>query len=199
MASQVQLYNLAIAHLGISLLVQDVNETTQQAIQCGLWFDVAAEELMTRRDWAFASKRQVLAELASPPANWNKKYAYPSDCLKARQIVISGERDPRKAQRIPFEVSTEATQRVLYTDQSTAELIYTARIATPDLYPPAFAVALSWRLAELVGPSLATQPAFVQRAQTMAEQSYLAAAAADGNEGESGPEPDGDFLSARNG
>ena len=181
MASDVDICNLALLHLGTRSTVSSLSEGSAEANACALVYPVTRDLLLTQHKWGFATRRAALADLGNPPDDWAYRYAYPTDCLLARAIyqpnngfipyAISGDLDPAGN---PI--------RVIVTDQARAELIYTARISSSAQFDPAFVAALSWLVAAELAMTLTGDSGLNQACIQTANASVAAARAADANE-----------------
>lgn len=63
MASQVDVYNLALTFLDLSSRVQSINDNTPAAGQCNQWYDYARQKVLESAHWDFATKTPPLALL----------------------------------------------------------------------------------------------------------------------------------------
>ena len=63
MASEVEICNLALAHLGDEATVASIDppEGSAQAEHCQRFYPVSRNSLLEMHDWAFATKRATLA------------------------------------------------------------------------------------------------------------------------------------------
>lgn len=91
MASQVDVYNLALTYLDISQTVQSVNDQTPAAGSCNRWYDWARKKVLERAHWDWATKTPALAlvldQSTLTQANviypgWRYVYARPVDCFR---------------------------------------------------------------------------------------------------------------------
>jgi len=211
--SDVQICNMALAHCGISLLIADLAEKSNQAELCSLFYASTRDKVLQAFPWPFACTCAPLQDLGNPPANWGFRYLYPTDCLKFRNIVASGcvplspgirpgysaDSAPCTPPRAPFRVglAADGSCKVIYTDVSGAQGEYTVMVTDPTLFPRTFVNALAWALATELAVPLTTD---MQRAQ-LAQTKYLAALLEAGadllNENEDGPQPESDFIRCR--
>lgn len=199
MATVVSICNMALARIGVSSFISSLNEASNEARVLNLFYEQMRDFALRDHDWNFARRRVVLADAGTPPTNWAFKYTYPSDCLRARTIVRSGMRTPRNDQRVAFEVASEGSQRVIYTDQAQAELVYTARITDPTLYDPMFESALAFLIAAEVAMPLTVKESVANAARNGYERIKSLAAAQSSSEGFEGIEPESELIAARNG
>lgn len=200
-ATEVQICNLALSNLGVSTLLSSLSEDSNEARVCNVWYEQTRDAVLQDFPWNFCKRRVSLAEVSEDPAtDWGYVYAYPIDCLAVRALTLAGMRKPRNDQRIEFEVAYNGSQRVIYTDQYQAELIYTAKVTDPSIFDPLFTIALSWALAAAIAPSLVGQIAGQSVAANMRETYVLMlqqAAAASMREGFEGVEPEVELLTVR--
>lgn len=185
MASNVDICNMALSHCGISSFISSLDEASNEARVCALHLPLVRGAVLQDFPWNFARRRRLLAALAeTPPANWAYVYALPEDCLAALFIAVPGMRAPRSDQRIPFEVAANDTQRVLYTDQPSAELVYSANVENPTLFDPLFIQALSFALASAIAAPLSVSSGLVKYAHERYAVAVSQAAAASLRAGE---------------
>lgn len=149
-ASETSICNMALAHLAGTALITALGDGSREGALCEVFYANSRDEVLARFDWAFASHYQGLADIGGPPANWTYRYAYPSNCVAARQVI----KDVDKVATYPFRVTSryDATTgafigRALLTDVSPATLRYTARVINPEVFTAGFINALSYRLA----------------------------------------------------
>ncbi len=94
MSTKLEIWNQALSEMGARVAVDTLSDTTPQARQCQVFYDVVRKQLLRSAPWGFARKTAVLDVLGlftdDPPAAdypWLVKYAYPDDCLKMRYIL----------------------------------------------------------------------------------------------------------------
>lgn len=164
MASDVDICNLALSHLGDEAGVVAIvpPDGTQQAAYCGTYFPLARDLMLELHPWTFATKRATIAQIDNPlPDDWSFAYAIPSTCMRPLSLLSPGI----PAQYLgtdtdigshPFIVEAgEDGSLVLYTNVEGAALRYIDRIEDPNLFTPSFVASLSHLLASyLAGPIL---------------------------------------------
>lgn len=179
MASEIDVCNLALAHLGDDATVASIDppEGSAQAEHCARFYPIARDALLELHSWGFASRRIRLALLSSGWPEWEYAYAQPADALNILAVLPDGVTDDYQPQEFACEIDDNGAQ-VIYTDQPDAALRYTALVTDTTRFSPLFVTALSWHLASmLAGPILKgeTGAAESQRCAKMA-QAYLAQA-----------------------
>lgn len=175
MASEVDICNLALGHIGDSATVSSINpaEGSAQAEHCARFYPMARDALLEMHPWGFATKRVNLALLSSAYPEWDYCYAMPADAINILAILPSDATDdysvgvsamyglttsPLTAggnyQPQPFncESLVDGTQ-VIYTDQQYASCRYSGQVVDTTQFSPLFVESLSWLLAGyLAGP-----------------------------------------------
>ena len=181
MASEVDIANLALAHLGDTATVASLSppEGSAQAEHCSRFYPIARDSLLEMHPWGFATKRIQLALLSSNWPEWNYCYAQPTDALNLLGVLQATADDdysqailttdsygvsynypvnPGAGQYAPQAYSAECLDdgtNVILTDQADAVLRYTAAVTDASTFSPLFVTTLSWHLASmLAGPIL---------------------------------------------
>lgn len=189
MASIVSICNIALSRIGTRSTIQDLAENSTEALHCKLLFEQARDATLEAHDWAFARKREALADLGGPAAGWGYRYALPVDCLAPRRL----ETPMRTDRRPPFSVEG----RELLSDTPGARLIYTVRVTDPTLFPTSFVAALSWRLGAELAIPLTGKESLQQRCLAMWQQAVNSAAVNDANAEAADEAADALWISAR--
>lgn len=156
MASKTVISNMAISHLGIGKEIANLEtEKSEEAKACRRFFETAKKATLGDLDWTFGTKFAVLNLIEELPegSEWRYSYRYPVDCVSMRR-VLSGQRVDTQESRIPFRIVTDDSGLIIYTDESAATVEYTFDVKSTNLFSPEFDLALSFRLAALVGARL---------------------------------------------
>ena len=199
MATDVSICNMALARIGVSTFISSLNEASNEARVCSLFYSEVRDRVLRDFPWNFAKKRVTLADAGDPPAEWGYKYGYPSDCLKARYIVPAGLRNPRNDQRVPFEVANDGGLRVIYTNMETAELVYTYRVTDPTLFDAMFASSVAYLLGSEIAMPLSVKSDVARASLAAYEREVQKAAAHSMDEQQEGPEPVSELITVRDG
>ena len=225
MASEIDICNLALGHIGDSATVASLNppEGSAQAEHCARFYPIARDSLLEMHSWGFATKRATLALLSSGFPEWDYCYAQPTDALNLLAILPPEATDDYSGQYnipsqtvsysnvpmsaggmyVPQAYSAEALgdgTEVIYTDQENAVLRYTGRVEDPTKFSPLFTVALSWHLASmLAGPVIKGDAGAAESKRCAAMmQAYLSkAAVSDANQRREPPKQVVSWLAAR--
>ena len=171
MASEVDICNLALGHLGDTATVASLDppEGSAQAEHCARFYPIARDSLLEMHPWGFATKRVQLAQLGTGWPEWDYSYAQPADALNIIAVLPPDASDDYSmalnSANVPLaaggayvpkafscEVNSDGAD-VIYTDQEDAVLRYTALVSDPTKFSPLFVMTLSWHLASiLAGP-----------------------------------------------
>jgi hypothetical protein len=179
MASEVDICNLALGHLGDNATVASINppEGSAQAEHCQRFYPIARDSLLEMSNWNFSMKRAVLAQVEQPWSEWKYAYAMPSDVVNPVSVIpidayddyatrFNPSETPYWAHNYspvtaagryvpqPYSIETDTVgNSVIYTNIENAVLRYSAKVTDPTKFSSLFTVTLSWHLASmLAGP-----------------------------------------------
>lgn len=191
MASEVDICNLALSHLGDEATVATIDppEGSPQAGYCARFYPIARDALLEMHTWAFTLRRIQLALLPNSWPAWQFAYGRPSNTLKLLAVLPPDAMNDYttalpggygvRIEPQPFTAEVDDKGRsVIYTNQQDAVLRYTALVKDTTKFPPLFVMALSWHLASLLaGPILKGDVGAAEGKRCAAMmQSYLAQA-----------------------
>lgn len=200
MASETEIANLALGHLGISKTIATMTENSQEARACNRFYPFAREEVLRDFMWPFATKYFTLGLVEEDPTEeWAYSYRYPSDCLFFRRI-LSGNRDDNQDTKVPYIVASDDTGRLIYTDQDEAECEYTANITDAGKFTADFVFALSTKLAVFIAPQLTAGDPFKLGDKALNLHTFeisKAHASSVNEESRSNREPESEFIRGR--
>jgi hypothetical protein len=173
MASEVDIANLALAHLGDTATVSSIDppDGSAQAEHCARFYPFARNSLLEMATWGFATKRVALALLTNTWNQWQFAYAVPAGLISTIAVLSSEATDDYSAPPAalvncqtdllgtlytpqPFTVETIADgSQIILTNVENAILRYTYTVEDTTQFSPLFTLALSWLLASfLAGP-----------------------------------------------
>lgn len=151
MATDTEICNLALSHLGIGVEISDLTtDRSQEGRACRTFIDVARETTLRSFAWPFATRFLELSLVEEDPTNeWSFSYRYPSDCVMLRRIISGTRNDDRQA-RVPYKLGQDDDGKLIYTDMEEAEVEYTRLEDDPSFYPADFVLAFSYQLGHLI-------------------------------------------------
>lgn len=184
MASKIDVFNMALAHIGVSSTVADELERSPERVICSRFWDTCRDALFAYKDmrWRFATARVALADLGDPPLGWGFRYRYPNDCVNALEIIGASGRLEDPVVMPKFDVQYEEDGRVILCDLPEAVLLYTKRIVEVERWPSTFVEAMSYRLASMIAMPLRKDSGARNDLLQLAEQFTQIAMAASLNE-----------------
>ena len=200
MATEVDICNLALAHLGDDATIATLSppEGSAQAEKAARFYPIARNTLLQMHTWNFAAKRGNLALTANTLDQWDYAYVAPADMMSPVAIIsptaqndyatrmsagdtpggITSNYAPTivAGQYTPQQFAIEGT--FIYTNQENAMLRYQAFITDPSTFSPLFVITLSWHLASmLAGPIIKGDQGIAEaKRSTEMMQGYLASA-----------------------
>ena len=167
MASDVDVCNLALSHLGSDAQVASISppDGSVEAGHCKRFFTLARREAIEHAPFTWAKKRVLLAEVTNPSSTWAHAYALPSDCIRPLR-VLPGQELTSLEWRYDWMTATDPTPSTergsaqyeieggaILTNQSEATLLYVRDVQDPAAWSPSFVAGLSYFLAGyLAGP-----------------------------------------------
>lgn len=170
MASEVDICNIALGHLGDEATISAISppDGSIQAVHCARIYPMARDELLEMHNWHFALKRKALALLSTTelPSDWAYAYGYPA-CARVvavypadvavtpvPQLIYDQEEFINRPQAYPFVVeSLDDGTQVIYTNVENATVQYVALVTDTAKFSPLFRAALARLMAAyLSGP-----------------------------------------------
>lgn len=155
MATDVDICNLALAHLGDAANVQSLTPPASiQAQHCKRFYPIARDAVLARHAWAFNTCRIALSELSGVdvPDAWGFAYGLPDRCLTVLSVYPAGTEDDSTVYEFTTETLHDGTPAI-FTDVEEAYARYTVRVENPGVFPPLVVNAIARLLAShLAGP-----------------------------------------------
>lgn len=197
MSSVVEICNRALANLSHSIRIADIDENSNEADLCRLYYDSSRKRTLRAFPWNFAMAHELLAELDDDPVNdrWSVMYGMPAGCLAVRAILP----EPAGGPVNKFEVALNADKnaKVILCDVGDATCRFTADIEDPELFDPQFDDALSWHLASQMAIALTGSVQMKQMAETQFQNVINATMVSDSSEGQPDDVPEAEWIRAR--
>ena len=174
MASEVDICNLALAHLGDEATVSAIapSDGSQQADYCVRFYPIARDALIAMHAWSFATRRIALAEMAANESDtWAYAYAAPVGALTIISVLEPETTDtfittdpsnpyfaqapqPGDTNTQPYIQEVDASgNKIIYSDVEAANCRYITSITDTTKFPPLVVIAIARLLAAyLAGP-----------------------------------------------
>jgi hypothetical protein len=175
-----EICNLALAEIGDTYSITDINETSNQAAVCRRFFSHTRDLLLREHPWNFARQLSDLSALASAPAfGWDYQYQLPTDFI--RLIEFNGL-DAWQTEDAYQLGSGPEGGTVLLSDDETASIVYIKRVTDANLFDPLFADAFALKLASRIANKLTKDESVKDRLVRQAEFALAKAKQTDANE-----------------
>jgi hypothetical protein len=202
MAAKVQIYKLALQHLGDNWDIAAPDEDSTEAEQINLIYDDVRKECLRDHPWTFATAFVSPAKLSIAetlvPENFSFMFQYPSAAIKIVNITnpLGNDKSP-----IPFRViwdEENGNDQVIITNHECPEFKYIFDQENTERYTPLFVQYLALKLAYYACKPLTGDLDLRRTIQRDAVNMMFAAKADDGSEGlEPEQSRDPDWLEER--
>ena len=177
MATEVSICSNALRILGDDPITS-LTDDTERARLCNSLYEPARDAVLRSHPWNFAITRATLAQLSTTPAyEYAYQYSLPTDpyCLR----VLSME-----YQDYVFKIEHLAgTGRVLLSDESTAKILYIAKITATAQFHSLFVDALTAKLAADLSYPVTNSTSLQLQMHKLYELKLSEARSIDGQEG----------------
>jgi hypothetical protein len=215
--SEVQICNMALAHLATGQQIQSLDDRSAEARVCKLFYAQVRDEVLNIFPWPFATKYASLALVGGTvdvPYNtdYQYAYAYPSDATTIRRIYNGISRIETHESRVPYTRSQTSTGAPLiltdFPPQAATDVLpalpyceYTQQVTDPARYSPPFAQAVAFLMAFYMAPQLTAGDRFKlgQRALALYNDLLEQAQANAVDELQADQLPASEFILARDG
>lgn len=137
----VDIYNMALAHLGHDQTVTATTDSTAEAAWCNRFYDQARKECLRLAKPSFAMRTEDLEDSAeSSHPNWDYEFSRPQDCVGIVLVVDSSGN--------PVDYALEG--ELLYADVDEASVTFVFDEDDPELFDAMFVATLAYRLASYI-------------------------------------------------
>lgn len=163
--------NMALAYIGQGRIAS-IEEESEEAIQCGIFYDHLRRKLLSEHRWGFAERYVKLALLNEKIPGWKYIYAYPAKCLVIRKIYE--KESAREIGKEDYFISTvNDSTKVICTDIKNAYASYTADVENGELFTDYFIEALSHSLAANIAIPLSGSPSAATLQYQLMQQALI--------------------------
>lgn len=158
MASKLNIWNLAIAHLGekAGLSSADAPYSSREAELCGQYYDMARQLMLAKIKPAYARRRIAAADVTADlgddmPEQWQFAYARPGGAISI--VGVYSPNNMNDEDDATYEFESDDTDPVIYCNIENAIIRWIDDVEDTDKFAPFEVVGLSWLLASmLAGP-----------------------------------------------
>lgn len=168
MTAKLDIWNMALGHIGESEQIQSPTERTKAAAQCRRFYDTSRRSMLENFPWTFAQRALPLALVSdAPKIGYGFTYQKPVDSVRIWSVCpesgvrpwLSMGADLWLRQNEGYglvmpQVPWRVLGQQLLTDLEDAYAIYIADVEDTLQFPPLFVGALSWTLAAEIAPPM---------------------------------------------
>lgn len=177
MATEVSICSNALRRLGDSPITS-LSDDTERARLCNSFYTDARDAVLRLHPWNFTITRATLAQLSVAPAyGFSYQYALPTDPYCLRVLGMEYEDYIFKIENV------ETHGRVLLTDESTAKILYVARITDPTVFDSMFVDVLTAKLSVDLAYPVTNSTNLQDKLQKLYQAKLSEARSIDGQEG----------------
>ena len=196
--TRIEICNLALLHLGLSLISDLDDSSDVSAVVCKMFYDTALKTSLRDHPWGFAKTEVALSPASNPDAypSYNYAYQHPKDCLRPLRIYNDNRKNEKKIE-YDVQINSERTGKVILTNKEKAILTYVVYVDDPNLYDPWFVDMLALCLASKIATKLTGDSNKAKNALTAYIQAKDEAKAVASNENFEEQDFANDYLSAR--
>ena len=177
MATEVSICSNALRRLGDDPITS-LTDDTERARLCNAFYIPSRDQVLRSHPWNFAITRATLAKLSDTPAyEYSYQYALPNDpyCLRVLEMQYKD---------YIFKIEHYASQgRVLLTNESTAKILYIARVTDTAQFDSMFVDVLTAKLAVDLAYPVTNSVKLQDQMQKLFQQKLSEARSVDGQEG----------------
>lgn len=156
MASEVDICNLSVSHIGEEATISSIKppEGGPIAETCARFYPVARDICLEQHMWNFATRRQTLSQVTNDRSNWQYAYAKPSDCVRVVSILPQHATSEEEGDTVDYIIETlDNGSEAIFTNEPDAHIKYIRRVTDTTKFTPLFVSAVSWLLASYIaGP-----------------------------------------------
>lgn len=171
--SAVQICNYALARIGSTQTITSLDDGSNEAAQCNIFYDACRQELLRAFSWPWASRYIKLTQVSENgvQANpeWGVSYRYPTDCLFIVRLiqytqqstttppqttgpvvqvpVYCPDRSDTNPYPLPYSIGQDDDGLLVLTTMPEVWCKYTQDVTDPMRFSMDFAMLLAWRLA----------------------------------------------------
>lgn len=171
-----QLVNQALSRIGFPEYIGSIFDGTTEARAALNVYAQTRDELLRANDWGFAERNVSLTLLKQapltgyippqawdpaqhPPPGWLFSYAYPSDCLKVRNVkpvpLFPLQFDPQSwTSSVENDNTFTPPQKVILCNVPAAMMVYTGQVTDPSTWEADFTEAMVAALGRRLAPVL---------------------------------------------
>ncbi len=197
-ATDEDVVNLALSHIGSKSITTLATDTTVEAVEARRIYDNARDKMMRAHPWNFLTLRVELTDSATDPVfGWDNGFLLPSDNLRLISVHATNDNQDQIPYRLEVQDISAVKTRVLLINSSTCWIRYVYKETTPSKWAADFQDALAWELAAQFALVLPVSGTTYDRLEKKADKALTFAKSVDGQEDYPERIPDGSWVTDR--
>ena len=218
MASQLDIYNLAIGRVGSDKTVAALNENSKEARLCNRNYAQCRDEVMESAAFPFAVKVKALASVTPNLQldGWAYQFAKPDDCLRILEVgplseagasigywggCCGGPWDAYKREGMfayRLMLADDGNSSVILANNQQSYITYVAKVTNAAVFSPMMVSTIADRLSMELALPLTASSNWLQVAMTRYNNSFNINANIQYDQQDNGPDPMPASILARN-
>lgn len=186
----------SICNMALSMIAQgtiaDLNENSEAARQCRIYYENSRREVLARYPWNFARRFVKLAILDTSIPGYEYAYSFPSACIAVRKVY----NEYRDEGDYLLAAENDST-RIICTDIEEACCEYTGDVKNAEVFTHTFITALAHYLAYCMAIPLTGDPQKQQMQYQLFNNAIYQASVEDARESDHTPEYPTKYFDAR--
>lgn len=216
MASQLEIYNLALGRIGSDKSVASIGENSKESRLCNRFYTQCRDEVLESSAFPFAVKVVALASVAPNLQlnGWGYQFARPADALRILEVgPLDGagasigywtachgpweawKREGMMAYRLAL--ADDGNTAVILANSPQTYATYVAQITNASVFTPLMVSVLADRLAMELAMPLTSDPRWLNVAMQRYERSFQSVSATQYEQEAHGPDPEPASIRAR--
>lgn len=215
MANETQICKFALSLLEIGQTIESIDESTNAARICSLWYGQSRDEVLRAFPWDFAFRAEALALVSDQTfPGYAYVYQYPQNCLRVLDVGPSGgtrisalnafytppyESINPQPFRFPWKLAlkSDGASNVILCDLPEAWAYFTGRVTNTSVFAADVTALIAMKLATYIGAPLKVDPQKVAQIKALYEQQLVNTKATAHNESRDEPRPESPSILAR--
>ncbi len=155
MRTKFEIINLALRHIGMRK-IDALDDTDPSAKVCSDFFESCRDDILREHAWPFALVQQPLGQSAvTVPAGWFFAYDYPaSNIATAWYVFNQATAIDKENQNFEVMYDPATNKKIIVSNLDAAVVEFTYIVIDTLVWDSKFDMAMSWRLAAEICPSL---------------------------------------------
>ena len=155
MVTKVDIYNLALSHLGITAITS-LTEDTPSVRAGNQFYEPSRDAVFSDFKWPFANVSEALVGVddAVLELEWAYVYVYPTQAAAVWNVYNESTIKTKENEEFEVVFQVANNRKVIASNNATAYAEYTYKVIDTTIYSPNFVILLSLRLASSMAHTL---------------------------------------------